>query len=79
MRLSHMPFNQMIQLLREGSVDGLGKVTLNSRDIDSARVQVRECRACIRGKQTRTQFDHRGVEKGNRPAEIVHMDTYVVK
>ena len=78
-RLSHMPFNQMIQLLREGSVDGLGKVTLNSRDIDSARLQVRECRACIRGKQTRTQFDHRGVEKGNRPAEIVHMDTYVVK
>ncbi len=78
-RLGHMPFNQLIQLLREGSVDGLGKVTLNSRDIDSARLQVRECRACIRGKQTRTQFDHRGVEKGNRPAEIVHMDTYVVK
>ena len=44
----------------------------------AAKKEVRECRACIIGKQTRTQFEHRGLERGQRAGEVVHMDTYVV-
>jgi hypothetical protein len=74
-----MSFDRMIDLIRSKSVEGLGEFSLNTADIAAARKQVLECPACVLGKQTRTQFDHRGLDRGQRPGEIIHMDTYVLK
>ena len=77
-RLGHMGFDSMVRLIKSGRVDGLG-VSLNQRDIEVAREQVRECRACFLGKHARTSFDHRGLLPGTAPIEHLHMDSYVVK
>ena len=74
-----MGFDQMVALLRSKRVDGLGDYQLAPADVDEARKQVRACTACVLGKHARTQMDHRGLERGRRPGEIIHMDTYVNK
>jgi len=69
----------MLDLIRLKNAEGLGEISLSPAEVDVARKQVRECRGCILGKQARTQFDHRGLERGERGGEIIHMDTYVMK
>jgi transposase InsO family protein len=76
-RLGHMPFNRLAKLVHGGKVMGLGSFT--SRELAAARTQVLECRACSAGKQARTNFDHRGLQRGTAPGEVLHMDSYVVK
>src|SRR5690606_30546230 len=78
-RLSHMGFDRMMKLLRSGKVEGLQVGSHSQRDVAVARTQVLQCRACILGKQARTSFDHRGLERGQAPAEILHMDTFLVR
>ena len=77
-RLGHMGFDQLVELVRSKRVDGLGDPSLVAADIDAARKVVRECEACVLGKHARTQFDHRGLERGRQPGDIIHMDTYPV-
>jgi len=74
-----MGFDKMIKLIRSGRVEGLGKLSLSKPNLDAARTQVLECRACVLGKQARTSFDHRGLTPGLAPVEVLHMDSYVVK
>jgi transposase InsO family protein len=78
-RLGHMGFERLVELVRSKRVDGLGNPSLVPADLDTARKLVRECRACVLGKHARTQFDHRGLERGRRAGDIIHMDTYPVK
>ena len=78
-RLGHMGFDSMVTLLRSGRVRELGKFSLKANVVAQAKKQVSECRACILGKQSRTRLGHDGLERGQRPAEVVHMDTYEVK
>jgi len=78
-RLTHMGFDRMIQLVRSGKADGLGQISLDTRVIDEARAQVQECRGCIFGKHARTNFGHRGLDRGQAPGEVLHMDTYPIK
>ena len=35
--------------------------------------------ACVKGRATRTAFGHRGLDRGTKPGECLHMDTYQVK
>jgi len=76
-RLGHMAYDKMAALVRDGQVEGLG--THSKSALAAARVRVLECRSCTLGKQARTNFDHRGMEHGRAPAEILHMDMYVIK
>jgi len=76
-RLGHMSFDRMVALVRSGKIKGIS--SHSSRALDDARAQVRECRACILGKHARTNFDHRGIQRGKFPGENLHMDMYVVK
>ena len=77
-RLSHMGFAEMIKLVRSGRTD-LGKIEVKESVVEAARLLVRECRACALGKQTRTALEHRGLEVGKKPGEVLHMDSYVIK
>ena len=47
--------------------------------IKEARRRVLECAACAHGKATRAAFGNGGVDKGQAPGEVPHMDTYYVQ
>ena len=73
-RLCHMGWDDMLELVHSGRVDGLA--TLTEKDLHAARARVKECRACLLGKQRRNNFEHRGLERGSYPGEVLHTDTY---
>jgi transposase InsO family protein len=80
-RLCHMGWTRMMNLLHGGKVEdhGIDVAALGSSSLSSAEKRVRECVACIKGRATRTAFGHRGLDRGTRPGECLHMDTYSVK
>ena len=80
-RLCHMGWTRMMNLLHGGKVTdhGIDVAALSTSSLSSAEKRVRECVACIKGRATRTAFGHRGLDRGTRPGECLHMDTYSVK
>ena len=78
-RLGHIGFDQLLGLVRKKRALGLGSPPLLDADVAAAREAVRECEACVLGKQSRTQWDHRGLDRGQRAGDIIHMDTYPVR
>ena len=80
-RLNHMGWTRMLATLRSGRVDDLGVSLseLSKEALAAAEKKVRECAACIQGRTTRTPFGHRGLDRGQKPGECLHMDTYQVK
>lgn len=80
-RLVHCGWTRMMHLLHSGRVLDLGidVKNLSSRSISTAETRIRQCAACLQGKATRTPFGHRGLDRGTKAGECVHMDTYQVK
>jgi hypothetical protein len=80
-RLCHMGWTRMVNLLHGGRVmdHGIDMDALSSSSLTAAEKRVRECVACVKGRATRTAFGHRGLDRGTRPGESLHMDTYPVK
>jgi len=80
-RLCHMGWTRMMNLLHSGKVEdhGIQVSGLHNRTISAAEKRVRECVACVQGRATRTAFGHRGLDRGTKPGECLHMDTYQVK
>jgi transposase InsO family protein len=79
--LCHMGWTRMMNLLHGGKVEGhhIKVAGLSKRTIQTAEKRVRECVACVQGRATRTAFGHRGLDRGAKPGECLHMDTYQVK
>ena len=80
-RLCHMGWTRMMNMLHGGKVDdhGINITALSSSSRASAEKRIRECVACIKGRATRVAFGHRGLDRGTRPGECVHLDTYQIK
>jgi hypothetical protein len=78
-KLGHMGFDRMLRILKQDATDGIGKLKVSADVLKEARKRVLECRACTRGKGTRTAFGHRGIDKGSAPGETLHMDTFYIK
>jgi transposase InsO family protein len=80
-RLCHMGWTRMMNLLHGGKVldHGVDIASLSSSTIKTAEKRVRECVACVKGRTTRTAFGHRGLDRGVKPGECMHLDTYQVK
>lgn len=80
-RCCHMGFTRMMNMLHGGKVDNLGidveALSISSRT--AAEKRIRECVACIQGRATRTPFGHRGLDRGTKAGECLHLDTYQVK
>ena len=58
---------------------GIDLKSMSSSSIKAAEARIRECTACVKGKATRTPFGHRGLDRGTKAGECLHMDTYQVK
>jgi hypothetical protein len=80
-RLNHMGWTRMMATLRSGAVEDLGvRLDAISRSgMTAAEKHVRECTACLKGRATRTAFGHRGLDRGRKPGECIHLDSYQVK
>ena len=70
-----------MRMLNSGRVldHGIDLKSMSSSSIKAAEARIRECTACVKGKATRTPFGHRGLDRGTKAGECVHMDTYQVK
>jgi transposase InsO family protein len=80
-RLCHMGWTRMMNMLRSGKVEdhGIDVSTLSTSTIATAEKEIRECMACTLGRATRVSFGHRGLDRGTKAGECVHMDSYQVK
>jgi hypothetical protein len=80
-RLCHMGWTRMMNLLHGNKVEdhGIKVSALDSNTCKEAEKRIRECVACIKGKATRTAFGHRGLDRGTKPGECLHLDTYQIK
>jgi hypothetical protein len=80
-KMAHRGWTRMIYMLNSGRVldHGIDLKSMSASSIQAAEVRIRECTACVKGKTTRTPFGHRGLDRGTKPGECLHMDTYQVK
>jgi hypothetical protein len=74
-QLGHVGFDRMVVMLEKQVTDGMARKPVSSEVLAKARTQVLQCKACVQGKGTRVAFGHRGLDKGTRPGEVLHMDT----
>ena len=78
-RLGHVSFFRTITILESGKTLDVGKLSVTKQQLEQARERITQCPICIRGKGRRSDFGHRGVDRGQKPGEVLHMDTFVVK
>jgi hypothetical protein len=76
--LGHIGFDRMMRLIKEESTLDLPKISASNAEGLEARRLVMDCKACAQGKGTRTDFGHRGIDKGQGPGEVLYMDTFQV-
>jgi hypothetical protein len=72
--MGHMGVDALIAVLKKGTTRDLP--TLTDSEIVNGRKEVLQCRACLEGKATRTDFGHDGLSRGRSPGEVLHMDTF---
>jgi len=80
-KMAHRGWTRMMYMLNSGRVldHGIDLKSMSKNSIKAAEARVRECTACIKGKATRTPFGHRGLDRGTKAGECLHMDTYQMK
>ena len=78
-RLGHVSFKRLLQIVQRGKTLDVGRLAVSKEELKKAKQLVQACRACAEGKGTRTPFSHRGLDRGSRPFEVLHMDTYEVR
>ena len=77
-RLGHVGYDRLIKMCAAGETDGVGEIHMKPSELQEAEKRIRDCVACKKGKMARPQFGDRGLDKGSRPGEILHMDTAFV-
>jgi len=78
-RLGHVGFDRMIAQIKGGATLDLAKLNVSDAQLKEARRRVMQCKACTQGKGSRIAFGHRGLDRGNAPGEVFHMDTFQVR
>ncbi len=79
--LCHMGWSRMMNLLHGDKVEdhGIRVSALDASTCKQAEKRIRECVACVKGRATRTAFGHRGLDRGTKAGECIHLDTYQIK
>lgn len=78
-RLGHVSFYRTIAILKSGTTLDVGKLAVTKQQLQQAQDRITQCPICIQGKGRRSDFGHRGVDRGCKPGEVLHMDTFVVR
>lgn len=78
-RLGHMSWSRLIELCKSKAVVGITSLDkLSEKELELAKKKIQECEACVKGKSTRTAIGDRGLDKGQRPGEVINMDTFYI-
>ena len=76
-RVGHVSWKKLLQMCRTGATHGLGDVSqLPPEELRRAEKAIKECAACTQGKAHKNALGHRGLDKGTKPGEVLHMDTF---
>ena len=78
-RLGHVPYAYLLRTLNSGRVLDVTKLHFDKQTLDQAKKLISECPACTAGRVTRSWLGERGLDKGVKPLEAIHMDTYFVQ
>jgi hypothetical protein len=78
-RLGHASWARLLKMCQHGTTVGIGDVSgMPAAELRKAEHQIKTCNACVQGKRPRNALGHRGLDKGTRPGEVLHMDTFYV-
>ena len=77
-KLGHVPYSHLSRALKSGKVLDVTKLHFDQQTLDQAKKLISECPACTAGRVTRSWLGERGLDKGTKPLEAIHMDTYFV-
>ena len=78
-RLGHISWSKLIELCKSGAAVGMTSLDkLSEKELELAKKKIQECEACVKGKSTRTAIGDRGLDKGQRPGEVINMDTFYI-
>jgi hypothetical protein len=75
-RLGHVSFYRMTAIMKDGTTLDVDKLNVTQQEFEHARDRITQCSVCIQGKGRRSDFGHRGVDRGCKPGEVLHMDTF---
>lgn len=74
--LAHAGYDRLLNICRSGRTDGIGSIAgLSAAQLAEAKERISCCKACIQGKMPRPSFGSRGLDSGQRPGEVLHVDT----
>lgn len=77
-RLGHPGFKRLVKMCEAGITDGIGEIKMSKEELSRAEQVILDCPACARGKTGKQPLGHRGLDKGTRIGEVLHMDTAYV-
>ena len=76
-RMGHASWTQMKKTCKAGAALGAGDISgLTDAELSQAEKAVRACTSCAEAKAHRNPLGHHGLDKGTKPGEVVHMDTF---
>ena len=75
-RLGHVGFARLVKICKAGATDGIDAIDgLSAENMKIAQERIAGCVACQQGKSARPSFGERGLDRGERPGEVLHMDS----
>ena len=76
-RLGHVSWSRLVDMSASGTCVGIPDLRrMSDKELSKAEKAIKECRACAAAKMHRKALGHRGLDKGSRPGEVLHMDTF---
>lgn len=76
-RVGHVSWKKLLDMSRAGATHGLADVKeMPLEQLRRAEKAIKECVACTKGKARKNANGHRGLDKGRKPGEVIHMDTF---
>ena len=76
-RLGHASWTAMKRDCKAGTALGVGDLSaLSAPELLKAEAAVRSCTGCTEAKAHRNALGYHGLDKGSKPGEVIHMDTF---
>ena len=75
-QLAHVSFNRMIEAVKSGKIEGVGSLTASTEVLAESKRVIMTCEACAKGKLTKTALGHKGIDHGEGPFRVIHLDTF---
>ena len=76
--VGHVSLNTLIKMSASGKIDGLGAIRISKQTYARADAAIKTCVACMKAKEHATPLGNKGLDRGTRAGEVLHMDTFTI-